>query len=141
MRESWRLLAAASGALWLGMLLHGAYMPINKNLWTPTYAIFMTGCSLAAFTAFHVGASLGPFTRGLLKPLGIYGMNALFIFAFSGLVARLLALFDLKRALYAPIQSLPVAPELASLLHAIAFDLAMFAVAWLLWKKRWFIRA
>ena len=137
----WRLLAVAAASLWLGVLLNGVFMPINKSLWTPTYVVFMTGCSLAAFTAFHVAAELGPFTRALLKPLAIYGMNALFIFAFSGLVARLLALFDLKRVLYAPIQSLPIAPENASLLHAIAFDLAMFAVAWFLWKKRWFIRA
>ena len=75
------------------------------------------------------------------RPITIFGMNALFIFAFSGFVARLLVMGDTKRAIYAPIQALPVAQETASLLFAIAFDLAMFAVAWLMWKRRWFIRA
>lgn len=32
-------------------------------------------------------------------------------------------------------------PRAASLLYAVVFDLALFAVAWALWKRRWFIRA
>ena len=44
--------------------------------------------------------------RALLLPLTIFGMNALFIFAFSGLVAR----FLLKEPLYAPIRALPLSP-------------------------------
>ena len=138
---SGRLLAAGVAALIVGLVLDRILMPINKNLWTPSYCAFMTGWSLVAFSAFHAAMDARTFGRRVFLPLTIYGMNALFIFAFSGFVARLLVMGDTKRALYAPIQALPIAPQAASLLFAIAFDLAMFAVAWFMWKRRWFVRA
>ena len=135
------LLAAGVAALGAGLVLDGWLMPINKNLWTPSYCVFMTGWSLAFFAAFHAAMDARTFGRQALLPLTIYGMNALFIFAFSGFVARLLIIGDAKRALYAPLQALPIAPQNASLLFAIAFNLAMFIVAWAMWKKQWFVKA
>jgi len=79
-------------------------------------------------------------------PLVVFGMNALFIFALSGLVAKLLAFIKLgdgdsvKAALYAPILALQLAPVNASLLYALGFVAAMYAVAWGLWKKQWFVK-
>jgi predicted acyltransferase len=138
---SGRLLAAGVAALIVGFALHYGLMPINKNLWTPSYAVFMTGWSLVAYAAFHAVMDARTFGRPALLPLTIYGMNALFIFAFSGFVARLLVMGDTKRAIYAPIQGLPVSPEMASLLFAIGFNVAMFGVAWFMWKRKWFVKA
>lgn len=140
----------------LGWMLDATLMPINKNLWTTSYTVFMTGWSLVALAAFHATMDeAGPATRGAARrialPLTIYGMNALFLFAFSGLVARILGavrvagddgrLLSLKAHLFAPFRALPVSPENASLAWAIAFNLAMFAVALFLWRRRWFIKA
>ncbi|QJR16594.1 acyltransferase family protein [Usitatibacter palustris] len=141
-----RLTATGVAALVVGLMLDAALMPINKNLWTPSYAVFMTGWSLVAFGAFHAlmdGASPSPrdLSRRVLLPLTIFGMNALFIFALSGLVARILAAAKLKAPLYAPFQSSIATPENASLAFAIAFSLVMFAVAWFMWRQRWFIKA
>ena len=138
---SLRLLVVGLVAFAIGTLLGAVFMPINKNLWTPSYCVLMTGLALVLLAFFHATMDVLAFGRKLFLPLTIYGMNALFVFAFSGLVARLLIMGDTKRVLYAPIQSLAISPENASLLFAIAFDLAMFAVAWFLWKRRWFIRA
>jgi len=135
------LAAAGVLALGVGLILDGVFMPINKNLWTPSFCVFMTGWSLVFFGAFHAVMDARTWARRAFLPLTIYGMNALFIFAFSGLVARLLIAFDAKRGLYAPLQALPISPQNASLAFAIAFDLAMFAVAWAMWKKKWFVRA
>jgi predicted acyltransferase len=84
----------------------------------------------------------------LFQPLVIYGMNALFIFALSGFVARCwsssrstAAARSLKQALYAPLQALPLAPQDASLLWALLFNAVMFLLAWWMWTKRWFIKA
>jgi predicted acyltransferase len=113
----------------------------------------MTGWSLVAFAAFHAAMDAAPSpslrdnARRALLPLTIFGMNALFIFALSGFVGRLLVTLHadggstLKARLYAPLQALPVAPENASLLFAIAFGLAMLAVAWAMWGKGWFVKA
>lgn len=148
----WLLLAGLL-LLGLGTVLDAALMPINKNLWTPSYAVFMAGWALLVFGAFHwlldaaPSAALRRSAGRLARPLVIYGMNALFIFAFSGLVARLLGFFrlsdgrSLKQALYAPLQALPLAPVQASLLWALGFNLVMFGVAWAMWRRRWFIKA
>lgn len=156
MTTSGAMLAAGIAALLVGFVLDATLMPINKNLWTPAYCVFMTGWSLVVFSAFHAAmdaahsAPLRASAKRMLLPLTIFGMNALFLFALSGVVARLLATLrigegnaalTLKAWLYAPLQALPIAPENDSLLFAIAFDLAMFAVAWVMWKKRWFVKA
>ena len=86
--------------------------------------------------------------RGFL-PFTIYGMNALFIFAFSGLIAKMLgfikfsqgdAIVALKTIVYAPIKALPITPANQSLVFAILFNAAMFAIAWFMWKKKWFVK-
>ncbi len=140
------LLAAGIAALATGLALDAVFIPINKNLWTPSYCIFMTGWALVFFAAFHAAMDAAPLrfrtaARRALLPLTIYGMNALFIFAFSGFVARILVSAHLKAALYAPFQSLPIAPVDASLAFAIAFDLAMLVVAVAMWQRQWFVRA
>jgi predicted acyltransferase len=133
---------AGAGFLALGLAMDGFLLPINKNLWTPSYTVFMTGWSLVLLVFFHgiLDESPQPVRERMRRsflPLTIFGMNALFIFAFSGLVARLID----KAWLYAPIRALRLAPRDASLAYAILFELAMFAVAWLMWKKRWFVKA
>jgi predicted acyltransferase len=147
------LVVAGLAALALGLAMHRFFMPINKNLWTPSYAVFMAGWSLIAFAVFHAlmdaasSAAVRSRARRLALPLTIFGMNALFIFAFSGLVARLLGVrlgaegATLKASLYAPFRALPLSAENASLAWALAFSACMFAVAWFMWRKRWFIKA
>ena len=142
--------------LWVGAIIDATFMPINKSLWTVSFCIFMTGWALLVFSSFYwlmdasASTELRKKSYGLFLPFTIYGMNALFIFAFSGFIAKMLgfikisqadgASVSLKSVLYAPLQALPIAPVNASLLFAILFNLAMFLVAWTMWKKKWFIK-
>lgn len=146
------LFLSGLAALAAGLALDGVPFPINKNLWTPTYCVFMTGWSLVAFAAFVAVMDAGPSAaarrsaRTVMLPLTIFGMNALFLFALSGFVGRILVHahvdgMPLKAWLFAPLRALPVPPADASLAWAIAFDLAMFAVAWGMWRMRWFVKA
>ena len=145
-RTSAILLGIGVAALAAGVSLDRVVMPINKSLWTPAYCVFMTGWSLVAFAFFHatMDSSAPAFranARRFFLPLTIFGMNALFLFALSGFIGRLLATTHAKAGLYAPLKALPVAPENASLIFAIGFALAMFAVAWIMWRKGWFVKA
>ena len=148
------LLLAGLALLWAGAVMDSLFMPINKSLWTPSYAVFMAGWALLVFGTFFwlLDAAPEPRLRRLaaraFQPLVIYGMNALFIFALSGLVAKMMAFIkpdggtrSLKQVLYAPMQALPLAPQNASLLWALLFNAAMFGVAWWMWKRRWFVKA
>jgi len=152
-RTVWLLLAGLA-LLALGEAMDRLFMPINKSLWTPSYMVFMDGWALLVFGAFYWLLDAAPQARlraasaRAFEPLVIYGMNALLIFAVSGLVAKLMLFFkagdppqSLKAWTYAPIQALPLAPRDASLLWALLFNGAMFALAWWLWRRRWFFKA
>jgi predicted acyltransferase len=148
------LLLAGGALLGLGAALNAAGLPINKNLWTPSYTLFTGGWSLLFLATFHAALDEAPpafqaTARRFCLPLTIYGMNALFLFVLSGLVGRLLqsvhlvggaGSLTLKEWLFAGIARLPLSPENASLGFALLFNLATFAVAWVMWRKKWFVK-
>jgi predicted acyltransferase len=151
----WMLLAGLL-FVWLGVILDAILMPINKSLWTPSYCLLMTGWALAVFSAFYWLLDVNPYpavreaaTRWA-KPFVIYGMNALFVFALSGFIAKMFGFIkfngadgapvSLGKLLYAPIHGLPIGPVNTSLLYALLFNLAMFTLAWAMWRKRWFVK-
>ncbi|MFG6460541.1 acyltransferase family protein [Roseateles sp. DXS20W] len=143
---------AGLASLWLGQVLHAWLMPINKSLWTPSFVFTMAGWACLVFAVFYwlLDAMPQPLARARwarwLHPLVVFGMNALFLFVLSGLVAKLLhtvTLADgrsLGRHLYQPLLDTGLAPVNASLLHAIAFVLVMYAVAWFMHRQHWFIK-
>jgi predicted acyltransferase len=148
--------AAAIASLAAGVALDAWLMPVNKSLWTPSYVLLMNGWALAAFAASHWlldgerAPALRTAARRALQPLTILGRNALLLFVLSGLVGRALLIgvrptgaesVPLKTLAYSPFVALTADPYVASLLFAIGFLLAMFAVAWIMWRRRWFIRA
>ncbi len=147
---TWVVLGLAS--LWLAQVLDAWLMPINKSLWTPSFVFLTAGWALLVFAAFYwlLDASPQPLARArwarLAHPLVVLGMNAIFLFVLSGLVAKALIFIKLAdgrslgAALYQPILDLGLAPQNASLLRALAFVLVMYAVAWGLWRQQWFLK-
>jgi predicted acyltransferase len=142
--------------LWLGAILDVILMPINKSLWTPSYCLLSSGWALLVFSAFYwlldanPGAQLRAVAARWCKPFTIYGMNALFIFAFSALVAKMLGFIkiaqpdgtrlSLAALAYAPVRALDIAPVNTSLLYALVFNAAMFACAWVMWRNKWYVK-
>ncbi|NHZ89711.1 hypothetical protein F2P45_11910 [Massilia sp. CCM 8733] len=146
----WMLLAGLA-LLWIGAMLDVILMPINKSLWTPSFCLFMTGWALIVFSSFYwlldanPHAAIRTAAARWSTPLIIYGMNALFIFAFSGLVSKMLGFIapggvSLAARLYAQVSALGVSPVNSSLLYALLFNAAMFLIAWGMWRKKWFVK-
>jgi predicted acyltransferase len=151
----WMLLAGLL-MLWLGAIFDTILMPINKSLWTPSYCLLTTGWALVVFAAFYwlldvnPHAALREAAARWTKPFVIYGMNALFVFALSGFLAKMFGYIkfvqpdgskaSLGKLLYAPVRALPIAPVNTSLLYALLFNAFMFAIAWAMWRKRWFVK-
>ncbi len=151
----WMLLAGLL-LLWLGAILDVILMPINKSLWTPSFCLFMSGWALLLFAAFYWLLDANPHAqvRAIAArwslPFIIYGMNALFIFAFSALVAKMLGFIKFSQAdgstislgalSYAPLRALDIGPVNSSLLYALLFNAAMFAVAWFMWRNKWVVK-
>jgi predicted acyltransferase len=144
-----RFLEAQGLALVGAGLLLSAWMPINKNLWTVPYATLMAGLASLEFAALYWIADVRGYKRWM-KPLVIYGSNAIVVFVLSGIVGRLLGLIQviapngvreslgsrIYEACFAPLAT----PISASLLYALAMVLLFFLVSWLLYHRRWFLR-
>jgi len=137
--------------LWVGEVLHAWNMPINKNLWTPAYVFAMTGWACLVFAVCHWLLDSQPSEAArkacarLAAPLVAYGMNALFLFVLSGLVAKMLGFIkidgqSLKALIYAPLKNSGLDPISASLLFAIGFVLVFWGVATFMQKRQWFIK-
>ncbi|MBI2427385.1 MAG: DUF5009 domain-containing protein [Ignavibacteriales bacterium] len=136
-----------------GFLLLGAaldmWMPINKSLWTVSYSVFMAGWALCIFGIFYFLID----AKGIKKwahPFVVYGMNAIFVFVLSGVVARSLGLIKLtmedgtQKSLGALIYQsvfVPIASPLnSSLLYAITWISVMYLIVWVMYKKKWFVK-
>lgn len=142
-----RLLAGGGVLLGLGAAWHQVF-PINKSLWTSSYALFMAGWAMVSFSVFYwLIEVLG--WRKWSWPFVLYGVNALALFVLAGLAGRLLtyiqwtnhsgARITLKGWLYAGFTPW-LSPLHASLVFALSFVFVFLAIAWVLWRRKWFLK-
>ncbi len=124
--------AAALGWLW------GLSFPVNKSLWTSSYALLMAGLAALVLAACHwVIEARG--RRAWAAPFAILGVHALTLFFLSSLMAKLLLIVRLGAGgprlhawlfehLFAPW----AAPLDASLAYALVYVLLWWALMWAL---------
>jgi predicted acyltransferase len=139
------LLAAGTAATLAG-LAWGRFLPINKNLWTPSYAVLMAGLSaivLACAIALVDGSAAG---RCLAAPLVWLGRNAIAAFTLSSLVSTALIAVRVPGADGAP-HSLWTTiyrgafggfadPRIGSLLFALAYLAIWIAIFGVLYRRK-----
>jgi predicted acyltransferase len=148
----WLILVGQVMAIWL---------PINKSLWTSSYAVFMAGMANVCLAASYWLVDVQGWRRWA-KPLAIYGMNPLTVFVLAGLLGRLSLEIHvtnaagekvaLKTFLYthlcapfaspdtAPVLSFLASPKNASLLWALLCVLGLYLVAYLMHRRKWTIK-
>lgn len=68
--------------------LWGFYFPINKQLWTSSYVVFTAGWALLLLAVCYETIEVRGWKWG--RPFEIMGLNAIFLFVASGIVARIL---------------------------------------------------
>lgn len=148
-----RPLAGASLTAWLffggnALMVAGAFlaqwMPINKNLWTVPFALFMAGMSQSMFAACYWLVDVQGWRRWT-SPFAIYGMNAITVYVLSGILARVLSLVTihgepLRVLLYRDFFSAFAAPKVASLLFALMHVVLLYLVAHWMYRRNWFVR-
>ena len=145
-----RDLVVAGWAMGLAGLAWSLVLPINKNLWTSSYALFMSGLASAC-----LGVLLwivdGKGQKPWSKPFEWLGSNALFLFVASDLVTIAMIWIKLegadgkRRSLYGTIYKTVfdhfADPRLSSLLFALTTCALWTTIAGLLYRKRVFIKA
>lgn len=125
------------------------WLPINKNLWTSSYTVFMAGLSLVVFTCCYWVIDVKGYKRWI-KPFEIYGLNAITMFALSGIIGRLITLIKLTgpdgsvisfKTWYYETFFLSIGdPMIASFLHSIAFMLGLYLIAYVMYRQKWVLK-
>ena len=131
--------------------------PLNKKIWTSSYTIYTTGLALLILSMLiyliEFKGSKGWWSRFF----DVFGKNALFIFAMSALIPRSLGLIRIGNGFNAegkpkylnplnwfyenlckPI--FPSDPRISSLIYALCFISMMWGLAWLLDRRRIYIK-
>lgn len=121
------LLLLGTGAWLVGTCLQ-PWLPLNKNLWTPSFALWSGGLALLALAAAHIAVD-----RRHLPALGRrFGVNAITAYIGASVSALLLIASGAWQALYDAARLALPSPPLASLACAVAFVAAWWCVmAWL----------
>jgi predicted acyltransferase len=133
-----------------GALVMGAaevlsiWMPINKNLWTPTFTLFMGGLASLCFGCWYWLADVQGWA-GWFQPLRIFGLNAIAVFVASGEVAiaceRLhVGRLSLGQWFFQTVCAPAGNPYIASELFALAHVALMLAIAWTMYRRGWFLK-
>jgi predicted acyltransferase len=133
----------SGNALIVAGLVMNVWLPINKNLWTSSYSVFMAGMAASVFACCYWLVDVKGY-RAWGKPFAIYGMNAITVYVLAGALEA--ALFTIQVSPHVSLQGFlfqhifaPLAsPVNASLLWAVCFVLAIYAVAWFMYRRNWF---
>ena len=145
----------ASGLFFFGVVLVAVgwiwniYFPFNKSLWTSSYVVFTSGLALCTLGVCYWLIDIKGY-RKWSKPFVIFGVNALALFVFSGIMARMIGAhrvaglddkpIALQKWVFDTIYSAIAQPVDASLLYALSFILFWLFLMWLLYRKGIFIR-
>lgn len=115
------------------------WLPINKNLWTPSFVLWTGGWSMLLLAAFHWMIDV----RGWPALGRCFGVNAIAAYAGSGIMQILLAATGLQALLYRPLSQAitPWAgPYVASLAFAVLFVIIWWVIVWVMDRRHWHLK-
>jgi len=139
-------LCGAAAAL-AGLALN-AVMPINKNLWTPSYCLFMGGLAMILYSLCHYLCDRMRCSRAFV-PFTVLGRNAIATYLLSSIMGKALlsikitsgvSAVPLKTIIFQSIFAPWLEPAAASFLYSLCFLLIWMGVMYLLYRKGIFIK-
>ena len=138
------LFAGGFGVLAAGLLL-SVWWPINKNLWSSSFAVFSTGAALTLFALCYWLIDVRGYRRWAV-PFAAYGTNPIVAYVLSSLLAKVLLLWMVPGpgGARVPFQEYAfdalflrvAAPINASLLYAVVYVLFWLGITAFLYRQR-----
>jgi predicted acyltransferase len=161
------LLVGGLGVVLLGLLLDRWLMPINKSLWTPSFAVFAAGMGMLVLGVVHwITEACG--RRAWAWPFKVIGMNAIAAFVLAVIFVRISrlwlvteptsgkpvpALSYLNNRIVEGMQSTSAwwdglssltgafaTPQNLSLAYALTFVLLVWLVTWVMYMCKVFVK-
>lgn len=146
-RTAWQLVGAGVGAIALGRLWELA-LPLNKQLWTSSYALYAAGWSIVLLAGCFALVEIKRW-RSVSRPFEIFGLNAIAAFVGSGLVGRLLNRTHIGSGpdapstykwIYETLFASWAGPMSGSLLFAIVTVALWWLVMYGFYRRGWFLK-
>lgn len=132
-------------------------MPLNKKIWTSSYTIYTTGLALLILAVLIYLIEFKKTKGWWSKFFDVFGKNPLFIFAMSALIPKSMWLIRIKNGVNGdgvqkyqnplgwfyehickPLFSFDA--RIGSLIYALCFIIMMWFLAWILDKKKIYIK-
>ena len=130
--------------------------PINKKIWTSSYVIYTTGLAIVTIATMIYMIEIKNVKVWLSKFFDVFGKNALFVFALSAFLPKILWLIRIPNGINAagkPIYTdpwhwfylkvcakIPGDPRIGSLAFAISFIIFMWAICYWMDKKKIYVK-
>src|SRR5450755_4420808 len=146
-KRRWRLILSGLALIAAGLIC-SIWLPINKKLWSDSFALFMAGLDFVTLAFFLWFVDERGF-RKPVKPFLIMGVNAITVYLASEFLGELLDAVHVKSGTawlslsqfayvhaFAPLAS----PMNASLLFACVFTAVIYLLAYVMYRRRWFVK-
>jgi predicted acyltransferase len=126
----------------------GLFFPINKSLWTSSYALYTGGIAMQFLACCYWLIDVKGFKKWAM-PFVYYGTNALFVFVVSGLMVKALARVKIADGdgeigvlgyAYKYFYATWLSPINASLLYAITLVLIFLVILRWMYNRKWFVK-
>jgi predicted acyltransferase len=137
-RQLSRLLGGGLALIAAGQLL-SIWVPINKQLWTPSFAVFMAGIATVGLVC-AVGLIEGRPSRLYLRPLEIFGSNAIAAYLLSRLVMHVPRVHIMGKSFYADVLIRFLDPPNASMMFAFVVLVSVCLTIWLMDQWGWHLK-
>ncbi|MEZ5962814.1 MAG: heparan-alpha-glucosaminide N-acetyltransferase domain-containing protein [Planctomycetota bacterium] len=139
-----RLFLRGSGLVVLGYLWSWSF-PINKALWTSSYAVFTAGLATCALAISYWLVDVRGHRR-VVAPFVTYGVNAITVFVGSAALSRTLASIHVRedltlpKWLYQTLVGTGLSPHAASLVYALLWVSGWYLVLRLMQARGWIVK-
>jgi predicted acyltransferase len=125
------------------------WLPINKSIWTSSFSVFMAGLTLLCLALFYWAMDVEGWVVWA-RPFTIFGMNSIAVYFLSEVLDTSLRFIQLelpngyalscRSYLFQNACHPQASAEFASFLYALGYVFSIFIIAWVMWKKRLFIK-
>ena len=132
--------------------------PINKKIWTSSFTVYTSGLATITIATMIYIIELKNIKGWLTRFFDVFGKNALFVFALSSFLPRLLALIRIplnspsnaeEKIVYTNpwtwlyqkvLVHIPGDPRFGSLIYALCVIIFMWAICWWLDRRKIYIK-
>ncbi len=122
-----------------GLIINYA-LPFNKRIWSPTFALVTSGFCALLLALVMTAIDRDKIRNPLITFFRCFGVNALILYISSELMAIIFGNLGISDLIYEGVSLLIPYPKLTSLLYALTFVMMNYAIAYLLYRKRIYIK-